>query len=200
MKTIRAFIAVELPEAVKTTLAALGRELDGRVPPGSVRWVRPEAMHLTLRFLGDTPQEALPGIQAALDGIGLRHAPFTLELGRVGCFPNCRRPRVVWVGLAGPDADRQALLALKGDIDEGLRPLGWPPEDRPFQAHLTLGRVKDAAGLDRVNWAVEVPALTAPVRAVYLIESRLRPEGPLYTVRHMATLQKGLPGGRQAGD
>jgi 2'-5' RNA ligase len=181
MTTLRAFIAIDLPPAVKAALGDVAATLDGRVPRGAVRWVRPEQMHLTLRFLGDTPADRLPALSAVLDGLAAGHAPFALRLTEVGCFPNLRRPRVVWVGLGGEEAK---LAALVHGLEAALRPLGRPPEDKPFRAHLTLGRVKDERAAQGVDWSAAVPALSVPVAAVHLIESRLRPDGPQYFVRH----------------
>jgi 2'-5' RNA ligase len=185
MITLRAFIAIDLPPAVKAALADVAATLAERVPRGAVRWVRPEQMHLTLRFLGDTPTDKLPALAAALDALAAGHAPFALRLTEVGCFPNARRPRVVWVGLGG---EEQRLLALVAGLEAALRPLGWPPEDKPFRAHLTLGRVKDERAAQGVDWAMAVPPLDVPVAAVHLIESRLRPEGAVYTVRQSSAL------------
>ena len=190
MTTIRAFIAIDLPPNVKGALGDVAATLAGRVPRGAlgtaaVRWMRPEQMHLTLRFLGDTPADRLPALFAALDGLAADRAPFALHLTEVGCFPNTRRPRVVWVGLGGAE---QALATLVAALEAALRPLGWPPEDKPFRAHLTLGRVKDERAAQGVEWAAAVPPLPVPVTAVHLIESQLRPDGPRYFVRHASAL------------
>jgi len=185
MSTIRAFIAIDLSPDVKRTLGDVAATLGGRAPSAAVRWVRPEQMHLTLRFLGDTPAGKLPALSAALDALAAGHAPFALRLTSVGCFPNAQRPRVVWVGLGG---EEQKLLALVAGLEAALRPLGWPPEDRPFRAHLTLGRVKDERAAQGVEWSINVPALDVPVTAVHLIESQLRPDGSVYTVRHSSAL------------
>ena len=190
MITLRAFIAIDLPPAVKAALADVAATLDGRVPRGAVgtaavRWVRPEQMHLTLRFLGDTPADRLPPLFVTLDGLTAGRAPFALHLNEVGCFPNMRRPRVVWVGLGG---EEEKLVALVGGLEAALRPLGWPPEDKAFRAHLTLGRVKDERTVQGIDWSAAVPPLEGPVTAVHLVESQLRPEGSVYTVRQSSTL------------
>jgi 2'-5' RNA ligase len=188
MDAIRAFIAIDLPPAVKDALGGVTHALGERVARGAVRWVRPEQMHLTLNFLGDTPLDRLPAVRQAMDAAG-RSKPFALQLDGVGCFPNRSRPRVVWVGLAAAGGGASApLLALKMALDETLAPLGWPPEARPFTAHLTLGRVKDERGARGVDWTADVPGLEIPVTAIHLIESQLRPDGPIYTVRHTSNL------------
>jgi RNA 2',3'-cyclic 3'-phosphodiesterase len=189
MNTVRAFIALSLPPVVKEELGQISGELAGRVPRGAVRWVRPEQMHLTLRFLGDTQLERLPDIQSAMDTIAGRYQPFDVVLDSVGCFPNCRRPRVIWVGLAGDrNQPSHGLVALKQSLDTALAPLGWEPETKPFRAHLTLGRVKDEPAVRGVEWTVDVAPLVVPVSAIHLIESDLRPSGPVYTIRHRSEL------------
>jgi len=160
MTTIRAFIAIDLPPVVKAALGDVTATLGRGLPRGAVRWVRPEQMHLTRPL-------------------------FTLRLAEAGCFPNTRRPRVVWVGLGGDEA---ALGSLVAALEAALRPLGWPPEDRPFRAHLTLGRVKDVHAALGIDWSAVVPPLELPVIAIHLIESQLRPDGAVYTVRHTSTL------------
>lgn len=185
MKTIRAFIAVHLPDEAKTALGEVSRKLAAQLPPKSVRWVKPDQMHLTLRFLGATAVTQLSTIAAELDRVTAQQASFTLRLHELGCFPNRKRPRVIWVGLQGGE---RALPALKQAIDDCLAPLGWPVEDRPFQAHLTLGRVNDGRLLQGVLWQAEVDRVLVPVTAVHLVESQLRPGGPIYTVRHTSYL------------
>jgi 2'-5' RNA ligase len=143
-KTIRAFIAIHLPDDVKKYLGNLTDELAEAVPRRSVRWVQPDRMHLTLRFLGDTDLALLPELQRALDATAAQYRQFGLQLHGFGCFPNCRRPRVLWVGV---DGELKQAATLKDALDTALVPLGWDAEDRPFRPHLTLGRVNDARPL-----------------------------------------------------
>lgn len=188
MNTIRAFIAVELPEAVRQFLYETALSLADRVPAGAVRWVKPGAMHLTLHFLGDTPVDKLPALSAGLDSVVRSRPSFGLQLGELGCFPNPRRPRVIWAGVVGTGP---ALADLKRAVDEMLAPLGWAPEnDKPFQAHLTLGRVKHSNQLIQLPWGERLAPRPVPVNAVYLIQSQLNPDGPVYTIRHKAPLAK----------
>jgi 2'-5' RNA ligase len=185
-KVIRAFIAVYLPENVKAALEKIGQVLAAQVPPGSVRWVKPALMHLTIRFLGDTAVSQLPALTAGLDQIAAGQAAFTLYLDRLGCFPNEKRPRVIWVGLGGAD---EAAQRLSRAIEAHVVALGWRQEGRPFQAHLTLGRVNDGRQLAGLKWDVPVARLAVPVMAVHLVESQLRPSGPLYTTWHSSELK-----------
>lgn len=187
---IRTFIAIQLPPPVQQTLGAVSAQLAEKVPERTVRWVKPELMHLTLRFLGDTAVSAVPQLASVLDEVAARHPAFSLQTDSLGCFPNTRRPRVIWIGLQG---DRTAAGALKSAIDAALGALGWSPEARPFRAHLTLGRVRDSRRVQGVSWQADVPPLLIPVTAVHLVESILRPSGPTYTNRHTSALPQPAP-------
>jgi 2'-5' RNA ligase len=188
MKTIRAFIAIKLPDDVRTALGQVSQTLSGQIPRGAVRWVAPDRMHLTLRFLGDTELSKLPAISKELDQVMIRHSAFHLSLAQLGCFPNPGRPRVIWAGIQG---NLEQLQALHRDISEFLAPLGWEREKRPFRPHLTLGRVKDARKVSGAAWGVNVEERSIPVDVVHLIQSDLKPTGPIYTVRHSSALKIG---------
>lgn len=185
-QTIRAFIAIALPQEVTAVLAQLSHTLSKQTPDRAVRWVEPERMHLTLRFLGDTAVAQLTAIAAELDRVTITHSPFPLHLHEIGCFPNRKRPRVIWAGLAG---ESRSLQDLKSDIDAFLLPMGWERENRPFKAHLTLGRVKDSHQLQDIHWGIPIPKAKWQVTAVHLIESQLRPQGPHYITRHSSLLK-----------
>jgi 2'-5' RNA ligase len=195
METIRAFIAVPLPHPLLDRLSALQRQLESQIPSRSVRWVRAEGIHLTLKFLGDTPTEKLPDIKRALTAVA-RHAPAcTFTVGELGCFPNPRRPRVVWVGVQEP-AGR--LAALQDAIEEVMAPLGYPPEGRGFTPHLTLGRVRPGARRSDVARVGEVVTGTTVESLVEmsgdhfaLIRSVLKPTGAEYTTLEKFLLQGG---------
>jgi RNA 2',3'-cyclic 3'-phosphodiesterase len=116
-----------------------------------------------------------------MDQVTKQQRPFRLQLTQLGAFPNQKRPRVIWVGLGGETA---VLTTLKQQLDEVLLPLGWPPEEKPFRPHLTLGRVKDSRVGQQIKWQSRIGQLSLPITAVHLIESQLRPNGPHYTIRH----------------
>ena len=185
MSTIRAFIAVELSDEAKAVLANAVAFLAGQVPAGAVKWVLPNQMHLTLRFLGNTPLEILEDLGAALDGVAARHEPFVFTLDALGCFPNERRPRVIWVGVKG---DVARATALRNDLEDALRPLGWEPEGRSFQPHLTLGRVKEQASAIELPWGKGVAPAETAADGLVLFESQLSPSGARYLVRYVSKL------------
>jgi 2'-5' RNA ligase len=147
--TSRLFIAVPVAAEVRTAVGELmarvaGAPIEERAF-GQPRWVRVDGLHLTLRFLGATPDERQAGVAAALHAAASGVAPFQIALNGGGAFPNAYRPRVLWIGIQdGADA----LAALTGRLNEELLPLGWPLDDRPFQPHLTLARTDGVPGAD----------------------------------------------------
>ncbi len=184
MEEIRAFIAIELPREIKQMLARLQNQLkSGSQAP--VKWVNPDIIHLTLKFLGNIDSAITDKITAALQEATRGILPFHVKIGGVGVFPNPRRVQVVWIGLAG-EVDK--LGQLQKRIDSSLAPLGFKPETRSFTPHLTLGRVRDRAtpeqrhDLGRLITGTQFDAAgSLKVNAVHLIKSRLTREGPIYT-------------------
>ena len=185
MADVRSFVAVDLGAPVKTQLGVLQRELKARTPAGAVRWVQPDAIHLTLNFLGDVPEERVSEIVAALQRACGPIALLSFSIAGAGCFPNLRRPNVVWVGVEDPSG---ALRALQAAMEKALNPLGFPPENRPFKPHLTLGRTqRNAPGEDLHAVGERVGALAVgtlgqvDVREILLMRSDLLPGGARYT-------------------
>jgi len=192
MTTWRTFIAVELDEELKGALYRLQDRLREQVSPRSVRWVRIGGIHLTLKFLGDTPAGKIDEVQGALAQAAEEARPFTFVVGGLGCFPSTRRPRVVWVGLQEATG---ALARLRDSVEAHVAPLGFPTEKRPFSPHLTLGRVQRHASNSEVREIGEVVAASAigtvgqmAVTAVSYIKSDLRPSGAVYTTLFEAAL------------
>lgn len=171
----RLFVAIALPDALKETLTHLRADIPGAA------WVKPPALHLTLRFLGDVEAARVPALTTALNS--LRAAPFSLALHGVGRFPlQARKPaRVLWVGLA----PQPALAALYGQIEQTVIRLGFPPDGHPFSGHITLARLKAERPLREVDdflaahWAFTATAF--PVTEFTLYSSVLSPNGPAYT-------------------
>jgi 2'-5' RNA ligase len=182
---IRAFLAVELVEPARTAAAALAREL-ARGSQG-VRWARPETYHVTLHFLGDVEPEAIPALARSLGGAVADVAPFPLRLGAPQLFPDARRPRVVALGLEpeGP------LRALAGAVERGVAAAGLPAPDRPFRAHLTLGRIPGRSARVALPGSAP-PAPETPVREVILFRSELRPGGARHTPLERFALGAGI--------
>ncbi len=195
MVTWRTFIAIELGQELKAELDRLQERLREQVPPHSVRWVQPDGLHLTLKFLGDTPLARVEEVKSALARAAAGSEPFSFSVGGLGCFPNTRQPRVVWVGVQEPTG---ALTHLQRAVEAHIAPLGFPTEQRPFSPHLTLGRVRKEASRSEVQQIGQVVTaspvgtlgqMTATV--VSYIKSDLRPSGAVYTTLFEARLGQG---------
>jgi RNA 2',3'-cyclic 3'-phosphodiesterase len=179
---LRVFIALELPSQVQNALYERASALHKTSPSGAVRWVAADAMHLTLKFLGDTPQAQIPAINAAVETALAGLEPLTLAAQGIGCFPDLSHPKVVWAGLEG---DLSELKTLRDRIEMYVSPLGYPTEKRPFRPHLTLGRVKDedkAVGEAVQKAQSQIGEIANwQSRHVSVIQSRLTPSGAVYT-------------------
>ncbi len=181
--TLRLFVACELPSEMKAGLARIQDTLRAQGAP-AVRWVRPEGIHLTLKFLGEVSQDKVPALRAALAPVVEGIPPLSLSLGEIGTFGGRRGVRVLWVGIEG---DLKRLTRLQERVESALEPLGFPPEGRAFSPHLTLARVPDHVGSnDRrrlKELAASAEAPTAPpvtVRELSLMRSILGPGGAVY--------------------
>jgi 2'-5' RNA ligase len=187
---IRSFIALDLPASVHQALAGLQQELQRVGAP--VSWVKPDRIHLTLKFLGDISLERVTDLQGILQTIAGATAPFRLQPLSCGAFPSLKQMRVVWVGLQG---DSEPLLNLQQAIEQALAPLGFAVEDRPFRAHLTLGRVKGRGHLYQMQQALlerqSFQAEAFDVADVVLYKSELRPDGARYTPLFRAVFSGG---------
>ena len=184
MALIRAFIAVELPAELKSELA----ELEGQLKKNSplvVKWVDPNNIHITLKFLGEISEDSIEELMLAIEESTQGIQPFKLEVREVGAFPNLERAQVLWVGVKG---ELDKITKLQKRIESNTEQLGFPRESRGFSPHLTLGRVRDEA---RPNERQRLGKLLADtsfsalhnvdVNAVNLMKSQLTPTGPIYT-------------------
>lgn len=192
MEKIRCFIAVELPQDVKDSLAASQSRLK-RAGDGAVKWVAPEGIHLTLKFLGSVDAEKIQAITLAIAQAAKGTGTLKLATRGIGAFPSWQRVRVVWVGLEG-DVDR--LKILQERADEALKPLGFAPEARAFSPHLTLGRVRETVGsVERHKLGEALSAVNAEgssdwtATELSLMRSELRPTGAIYSQLAAAGLE-----------
>jgi 2'-5' RNA ligase len=188
-ETQRLFVAIDLPDEVKTLLRTLQTQLGRHTR--AVRWADPNGTHLTLKFLGPVPMAQIEAVTHGMQQAAQASQPLTLRTAAPGGFPNGQRPRVLWLGVAG---DLEALRTLQAAVEREIAPLGFPTEQRPFAPHLTLGRSqKDPrpAELAEIGRAlaqtVAPPPIAFEVREVVLMRSELRPGGARYTsVAHAA--------------
>ncbi len=174
---MRAFVALELPEKLKQRFTEVCELL--RTPDAKVRWVAPENIHLTLKFLGDINDHQAGAIGDAVHAVSTEFAPFSLEIGGIGAFPNRRNPRVIWMGVS-PNPDLKRLFVK---IEKAATSSGVSAEGRSFSPHLTIGRVKFLERRSRLIGLlreVGVEPFFYLLDRLTLFESRLTPEGPVY--------------------
>lgn len=181
---LRSFIAVEIPANIQSALAGSTATLRKILPKPLIRWVAPQNVHLTLKFLGEINPANLELLAEALKAEVATHETFGMSVSGLGAFPSLHRARVVWIGLEAP----AALMALGRSVEAVTARLGTIPEDRPFSAHLTIGRVGQnvsEADRQRISTALEETKVgtlgTVRVEAVHIFKSDLQPGGPVYT-------------------
>ena len=191
---IRTFIAVEVPDRVKTALGDLtgGLREEGL---SEVRWTRLQGIHLTLKFLGNIDPRMASGIMDGMKTAAQGAAPFQLGLGSLGVFPNIAKPRVIWMGLAG---ELEQLRLLQEAVEEQTLFLGFSRDKRGFTPHLTLGRVRSSLSAPKremLSRAIKTnffaSSLSWQVREVNLIHSILTPEGAIYRKLGNVSLEGG---------
>lgn len=185
---MRLFLAINPTPDVQAHIGEVTVPLREMAP--GLRWVAPERVHLTVRFLGEQPEHRLATLRGAIDAVVARHAEAPLVLEGVGAFPNFRRARVIWIG-AQP---HPKLELLHHDVEEACASLGFEPEGRPFRPHLTIARVPDGISVDTlrsVSRAARAVRLDAgmDVGSVDLMVSELMPGGPRYRLLHASPLR-----------
>lgn len=176
---MRTFVAVFPPQDVVDSLAALVERV--RRPGDGVSWVKPQNLHYTLRFLGELEERRVEAACRAAAGAVVGMAPFPAALGAPGAFPNFRRPRVLWVGM---ETGAEELELLARSLDEALRREGFGPPDKPFRAHLTVGRVREPGGGGGPEVTGRLPGERAEGRftvdRLTVVHSTLNPRGSIY--------------------
>ncbi|MBI5102337.1 MAG: RNA 2',3'-cyclic phosphodiesterase [Nitrospirae bacterium] len=175
---LRCFIAVEIPAELK---AAIGGLIEALKSSGAdVKWARPENIHITLKFLGNTPDTKLEGINNALARKLSHYRPFYIKITHTGYFPSGRHPRVIWIGLE----ESETLVRIYEAVEEGMSELGFKPEDRKFSPHLTIGRVRSQVKmkelLNKMNEMRSYLSGGLEISGVVLMKSELKPMGPEY--------------------
>jgi len=188
---MRCFIAINIAEQISKALANLQDELRGKVDikRGDAKWVNPENIHLTLKFLGEIKDEQIMEICNITGEVASLHKAFELDIESVGHFGG-RSARVLWVG-TGQNCEK--LLQLQQDLERQLELAGWPKEARKFSGHLTLCRIRNTrAGVKLARLAQDYKDYklgTMPVDSVSVFQSQLTPQGPIYTVLGKYELQ-----------
>lgn len=173
---MRLFVAVFPPPEIREQAL---KKICALVPSSSVRWSKPQNVHLTLKFLGNAPEEARSGIENVLEEIRKRHAPFEIELTAPGGFPSARRAKVIWAGVG---AGHEELRALAEDVDGSLAIAGFETESRPYTPHLTLGRASDRPVPLPASSAMANMSLRFRIERLDLVLSTLTNRGARYEI------------------
>jgi 2'-5' RNA ligase len=180
MAKIRTFIALELPQDLKKALADLQGKLRSRTD--CVRWVRPEHIHLTLKFLGPTEEGLVDSIGRILANLAQGLSLFRTQIAGLGAFPNSRNPKVIWVGMPG---EQGSLLKFQQQLEDALAPVGFAKEKRSFAPHLTLGRVKEGKGKKELEQLIaeyhNENLGNFAADTLIFFRSDLHPSGPVYS-------------------
>ena len=180
-KNIRAFLAIKPPEEILQTVLRLQEKLKNEVS-GRISWTRFGGQHLTLKFYGDICAEDVDSISQAVQNRLQSGWTLNLKVEKLGVFPDARKPRVLWCGTTG---DVEKLAALQKQLDADFALIGFPKENRPFRAHLTLARIKDPRDVSGVGNALTKHAMFSAgefsVRELILFQSKLTPQGAIYT-------------------
>ncbi len=186
MPKIRTFIAIDTPEPIKDKIFEVQNLL--RESHAEVRWESRDKFHITVKFLGGVEESILGDITQKLSTALTPFKPFQLVYDELGCFPNIRSPRVIWVGCENEDG---TLLKIFQTIEDIVVPFGFEKESRRFHAHITLGRVKSPKRIQDLIRTIQSTTFdrqTTECRELHLVKSDLRPTGSVYTLLHRVVL------------
>ena len=188
---MRAFIAIELPQETKKALTRLQEQL--KKNNADVKWVTPENLHLTLKFLGDIDDTQAEKITAVIENVANNHPSYLVKISSIGAFPKLSLLKVVWVGLGTGDEETKGIFK---DLEEKLEEFGIPKDERPFSTHITLGRTRSPS--NRKILAKEIKIITENFKLdnaefhtekITLFKSILSSNGPTYEVLKTASLK-----------
>ncbi len=191
-ESMRTFLALPLAEMFQSEIEACTKSLKSYA--NGIKWVAPEQVHITLHFFGETRQEELQTIQEHVGVVTERYGALKLGLQEIGFFPSPAKPRIIWIGVSG---DVTLLAQMQREIEQELRDSGFAIEDRPFQAHATIGRVKrQGQEIQRFSQRIEKqksPVLRTELRSfdhIALFKSLLTPQGPHYEILQIFLLSQ----------
>ncbi len=188
---MRAFIAISLPQEIKDSLSEIQKEL--KKSKADVKWVKPDNIHLTLKFLGEIPEAKSAEISKVIENIAQETNAFVLSLSTLGTFPPGRSPHIIWAGLNKGDKETKELT---NRLEKNLEDLGFPLEERSFTSHITIARVKSAVNIDKLNdslgiakQALALKPQECLAKSLGFFKSSLTSTGPIYETLKEANLK-----------
>lgn len=190
MKTSRLFIAIETEDFLKTELKKIQNTL--KKSSANVKWVKPENIHLTLKFLDETPDDKINSITEILNETAGQFSPFDCTINHLGAFPNPEYPEIIWIGI---EQNREKIKEIALQLEEKLEQIGFKKESREFSAHITLGRLHTSAHSLLLSAAIrdyKLPlSLGQMIKEITLFQSTLTSQGPVYEILKKARLKEG---------
>lgn len=188
---MRTFIAIELPPEIKESLARIQNQL--KTSGADAKWVEPQNIHLTLKFLGEINEQKLAQIVSIIEDISKNKNAFSIRLSSLGAFPKINSPRVIWIGIDKGDNETKDMVE---SLEEKIARIGIPKEDRPFSSHITIGRLRSSLNRQRLVKVLldlqpnfEKEGKEFLVTKITLFKSTLIPYGPIYEVLKEASLK-----------
>lgn len=186
---IRSFVALNIPSQVKEEIGDIIGEL--KKLSGDVKWVKPQNLHLTLKFLGEVEPVTLEKVYQKVEACAQKTQVFSFSLSGAGLFPNPKRPRVFWTGIKGGERELESLFrCLEGELEA----LGFQKEKRGFSPHLTIGRARTTQGMERLVErikGIEYRSKRIEVSSLFVVKSQLTPQGPIYSPLREFKFKKG---------
>jgi len=179
-KQIRTFIAIDITEQMRQELSRIQSQLKPDLA-GKISWVRPENIHITLRFLGDIGQQMLSQIKQIIADTADTTSGFSVDLGELGAFPKAYNPRVIWVGIK---SGQDKLKALHTQLQEKLNGIGFAQEEKDFHPHLTIARIKllkDKQALENLLHQIKPRNLSTAIDRIILFQSQLSQQESIYS-------------------
>jgi 2'-5' RNA ligase len=180
---LRCFIAIDIPDPIREEIGAFIHTL--KKYDADVKWVPPENLHLTLKFLGSTSETLLPGLLDSLSAVVVPYKPFCIRIEDTGFFPGRKNPRICWIGM---EENTGMLKSIHADVENAAKRLGFSSEDREFNPHLTIGRVRSRRGMIAVmNELADCKGRvfgSVMVERIKIMKSELKPKGAEYTCLH----------------
>ena len=188
---MRTFIAIELPKTIRDSLAQLEEQL--KKSGADVKWVEPQNIHLTLKFLGEIDEQKLDKIAEITKNVASNRKTLYMRISSIGAFPKISTPRIIWVGI---NEGYSEIKEIAKELEERLVKLGIPKENRPFSSHITLGRTRSALNREKLiqelisaENILNTENLEFPVTKITLFRSTLNSSGPIYEVLKAADLK-----------
>jgi 2'-5' RNA ligase len=185
--TLRTFIAIPLSSEIQQFLSQVQDHL--KKLDCNIKWVNPENIHLTLKFLGDVKPKKIDAIKQTLEELAKNMRPINIELTQIGAFPNAKNPHVLWIGIKD---DEHQIARFASSVEDNFGKIGFKKEKKPFSPHITLGRIRSPKNIQLLSEAISNYALPVDLKQIAqnitLYKSTLTPAGPIYEPLHSADL------------